>query len=175
MCRWLARGHRREIPAWFAPAVVLGLLTICGACRNTASPTGPTPAPPAAPSAHSGPVTITLLEATPAPGSTVTGCGAQIAGCVNRVRMRFVLSPPASGPVLHVVAYLHATNKVACLSALTGPFELQQGQSRSVELVFDRADNCGVPVTISTMAVVVEGTVEVASRQEWTIGYLFER
>jgi hypothetical protein len=87
--------------------------------------------------------------------------------------MYFSLTPSQSGSVLWVVGFLHATNKVACLSAMTGPMELVAGQARAVELVFDRSDDCAVPLTIATMAVVVEGTVQVASRQEWTVSYGF--
>ena len=42
---------------------------------------------------------------------------------------------------------------------------------RTVDVVFDRSDRCATPVTIRNMAAVVEGTVDVASRQEWALGY----
>jgi hypothetical protein len=53
-----------------------------------------------------------------------------------------------------------------------------------VERVFDRADRCATPasssgsvpappVTIATMAAVVEGPVDTASRQEWALRYTF--
>ena len=77
--------------------------------------------------------------------------------------------------MLYVAAFLHATNRIACLSSRTGPMTLTAGQSRPIELVFDQSDTCGVPLTIATMAVVVEGTVEVASRQEWTVAYTFSQ
>jgi hypothetical protein len=125
------------------------------------------------PGTRSGPVAITFVEASPAPGSTIAGCGPRISGCVNRLRMQFTLTPSESGSVLYVAAFLHASNKVACLSARTGPMDLAAGQARALELVFDRADDCGVPLTIENMAVVVEGTVQVSSRQEWTLAYTF--
>lgn len=140
-------------------------------CGDHESPTTPTPVPPVVAGASSGNVLIQFSDATPVPGSTVTGCGTEAAGCVNRIAMRFRLAPTQSGPVLYVRAFLHASNRVACLSAETGPFTLTAGQPRDLEVVFDRADRCGVPLTIETMAVVVEGTVEVASRQEWTLSY----
>ncbi len=89
--------------------------------------------------------------------------------------MRFLLVPSQTGSVLRVSAFMHATNKIACLSALTGPMELTAGQKRPLEVVFDRADTCGVPLTMATMDVVVEGTVQVASRQEWLVTYSFAR
>jgi hypothetical protein len=160
--------------------LALLLLTVlahaaCGADRSPASPSpgAPSPAPPIVAGARTGPTTIAFVEAAPAPGSTIAGCGPRVAGCVNRVRMQFSLAPSQTGAVLYVAAFLHASNKIACLSARSGPLQLTAGQSRPVELVFDQADNCGVPLTIATMAVVVEGTVEVASRQEWALAYTF--
>ena len=41
------------------------------------------------------------------------------------------------------------------------------------EMPLDRADRCGTPLDIATMALVVDGTIEVASRQTWTLRYLF--
>jgi hypothetical protein len=114
---------------------------------------------------------IQFRDATPAPGSTLAGCGAQGSACINRITMRVRLVPAQSGPVLYVAGFLHASNKQACLSTRTGPFALAAGEPRDLEVVFDQSAGCGVPLTIETMALVVEGTVEVASRQEWTIRY----
>jgi len=87
--------------------------------------------------------------------------------------MAFELRSASGGPVLWVSGFLHATNLIACLSARTGFLELRPGEPALVELVFDRADRCATPVTIATMAVVVEGPVETASRQEWALRYTF--
>jgi hypothetical protein len=136
-----------------------------------------TPSPPATatpvPTGRSGPVVVTFLDATPAPGSTVTGCGTSIAGCRNRVSMRFSLRAQEAGSVLGVRVFLHATNMVACLTATTGPFTLARAETREIVVVFDQADNCGVPLTIANMALVVEGTIEVSSRQTWSLAYTF--
>jgi hypothetical protein len=40
-------------------------------------------------------------------------------------------------------------------------------------MTLDNADRCPTPVTMATLDVVVEGTVEVASRQEWGLRYEF--
>ena len=170
----LARRHVFLARAIALAAAVALLAPGCGNERSPTSPSPPSP-PPIVAGIRSGPVVIAFVDATPVPGSTIAGCGGLIAGCANRLRMQFTLAPAQSGSVLYVAAFLHATNKIACLSALTGPMELVAGQSRPVEIVFDRADACGVPLTIASMAVVVEGTVQVASRQEWTVAYTFAR
>lgn len=62
---------------------------------------------------------------------------------------------------------------MACLSGETDPFVVQAGTLRTVEIPIDRADGCGTPTTIATMAAVVEGPVQVASRQTWSLHYVF--
>lgn len=160
-CRWL-------------PLVVVMACPLAG-CDGSETPT--TPSPPTTttpvPTSHSGPVTITFVDATPAPGSTVIGCGTRISGCLNRVSMRFSLRAQEAGPVLGVRVFLHATNMIACLTANTGPFNLARGEQREVAVVFDEADNCGVPTDIANMALVVEGPIQVSSRQTWSLTYTF--
>ena len=152
---------------------VAALVSSCGSDRPS-GPVQPSPSPPpVAPGASSGPTRIVFVGASPEPGSTLTGCGASIGGCEGRLRMSLDLFPSGTGPVLGSVAFLHATNKRACLIARGGPFALQAGQQRRLDVVFDESDACGTPVDIATMAVVVEGTIEVASRQEWAVRYLF--
>lgn len=156
----------------------IGVAFACGlaACDGKgASPTSPTPIPSPGPVAtgHTGPVAIAFLEATPPPGSTVTGCGTRISGCVNRLSMRFTLRAQEAGPVLGVRVFLHATNMVACLTATTGPFALARGETREVAVVFDQSDDCLVPLTIANMAFVAEGPIQVSSRQTWALAYTF--
>jgi hypothetical protein len=59
----------------------------------------------------------------------------------------------------------------ACLFGQTGPQALRAGQAEELEVLLDQADDCRTPADIRTMAAVVEGTVETASRQEWGIRY----
>ena len=153
-------------------ATIALTLTGCGDERNPAAPTPP-PFAPIMPIEQAGPVEITFIDAVPAAGSTLTGCGNRISGCVNRVSMRFSLRAPEAGPVLWVRAFLHATNLQACLLTTTGPFELARGETRELSLVFDESDNCLVPLTIATMAVVIEGPAPVASRRAWQVSYTF--
>lgn len=149
-------------------------LTLTG-CRDERNPAAPTPPPfaPIVPIEQTGPVEITFIDAVPAAGSTLTGCGTRISGCVNRVSMRFSLRAPEAGPVLWVRAFLHATNLQACLQTTTGPFELARGETRELSIVFDESDNCLVPLTIATLAVAIEGPAPVASRRAWQLSYTF--
>lgn len=155
------------------------LLLACGDGEDEHTPccapppvTSPSPAAPGpTPGAHSGATEITFLAADPAPGSTLTGCRTDASGCDGRIRMRFRLRSPTGGPVLNAVAFLHAQNLLACWRATTGPFQLAAGDSE-LAFVFDqREPACAAPNSIETMKLVVEGTVEVASLQEWKIHY----
>jgi hypothetical protein len=141
----------------------------------TAAPT-PDPRTIAIPGASTGPTTITFLEAEPALGSTIGGCGPSLDGCPQSVRMRFRLLSPSAGPVLWVVGFLHGTNIAACFRGRAEGFTLEASQPQEVELLFDTPDldACAPPATIAHLAVVVEGTVEVASRQEWAVWYQLE-
>jgi hypothetical protein len=147
------------------------------ACDDAENPFRPPPPSPSLPILieQRGPVAIDFLMASPAVGSTVSGCGAGIAGCTGRVTMHFVLRAQEAGHVLGVRAFLHATNLQACLLAETGPFDLARAEIRTLTIVYDKSADCSVPLTIATMAVVVEGTVEVASRRAWRVAYTFER
>lgn len=156
-----------------APAVVVAVtLSGCRDARNPVAPSPPTVSQPVL-IEQSGPVEITFIDATPSLGSTLTGCGNRISGCVNRVAMRFSLRAQDAGPVLWVRAFLHATNLQACLMTTTGPFELARGETRELSIVFDESDNCLVPLTMTTMAVVIEGPAPVASRRAWRVSYAF--
>jgi hypothetical protein len=139
------------------------------------APAVPTPDPntQVVPTGGSGPVQILFAGASVAPGSTVSGCGGNIAGCKGRLQMAFDLRPQSAGHVLYVRVYLHATSKIACLWGQTSPLDLEAGVTTRVEVPMDNADQCGTPVTLATMAGVVEGPVEVASRQEWALHYVF--
>ena len=56
--------------------------------------------------------------------------------------------------------------------ATSGPFRLEAGAATDLTAVFDQRDpTCSAPSEIATMKVVVEGTVEVASLQEWAVHY----
>ena len=139
------------------------------------APATPDPRLLVLPGRATGPTTIAFVSADPGPGAALAGCGPDATGCRGRVRMVLRLAPSGTGPVLIVRAFLHATSKRACLLASTGPLALRAGEATTVEVVFDDSDACATPFEIATMAVVVEGTIEVASRQEWSIHYSFAR
>lgn len=139
----------------------------------TPVPGSPTPSSEVVVGAHTGPTEITFLTAEPAPGSTITGCGANASGCSGRVRMRFRLLSASGGPVLDAIGFLHATNKLACYRGSTGPFELHAGVPAEVLIVFDQPDAaaCTMPATIANMKVVLSAPVQTDGLQEWAIAY----
>jgi hypothetical protein len=143
----------------------------------TAQTTAPSPPPDTTtqvtPIDSTGPVRISFVSANVAAGSAVAGCGPLIEGCAGRLKMTFLLNPPSDGPVLYVRVYLHAANLIACLWGETAPLSVQAGVPTVIEIAIDRADRCGTPTTISTMATVVEGPIQVASRQTWSLHYVF--
>jgi hypothetical protein len=165
-----------------ARCFVLLLATLGAACGEDGMaplPPGSVPSPPASPPAvvpgpAFGPTRITFAGADPPPGAPVAGCGAFIGGCAGRVTIGLGLQSPSGGSVLYVRVFLHdgATLR-ACLIGQTGPLTLRPGVVERVDVVLDEADDCRTPTDIRTMAAVVEGTVEVASRQEWGIRYAF--
>lgn len=159
----------------FPGAIRLTLLvavSFSAAC-GPETPTPPDTSSMVIPTKRTGPTQITFVNATPPPGSQVSGCGPLIAGCRGRVRMVFQVLSQVGGPALYMRVFLHATNQQACLLTQTPSLLLPRGQPLSVEVVFDDADVCSTPLTIANMAAVVEGTVEIASRQEWSLRYTF--
>ena len=164
------------------PLVLVSLaLVVLGGCggESPSLPTPPlaTPSPDprlvVVPGAATGPTAIAFVSAEPSPGAALTGCGPGAAGCRGRLRMAFRLMPTGTGSVLWVRVFLHASSKRACFMATGEPLALRAGEARMVEVVFTEYDACATPFEIATMAAVVEGTVEVASRQEWAVHYSF--
>ncbi len=158
-------------------SALVAALAGCGGGDGTGPEVSPTPSgtatlPGTTLGPASGGVAIALLAASPAPGSTISGCGASVAGCTSRVRMTFQLTPSASGSVLFCTAFLHTENQTACLQGRTPPQILRAGQPQTVDVVFDQADavdRCRPPFEITHLAFTVEGTVN--GRQEWGLRY----
>ncbi len=166
---------RARFPAAIAACTLLlgcgdeGHTTCCAITPCCTVPPNPSAVPPGA---HSGLTEITFLAANPAPGSTLTGCQPDASGCDGRIRMRFRLLNPTGGPVLDAIGFLHGSNKLACWRGTTGPFRLEAGAATEVLIVFDQREPlCAAPSEIANMKLVVEGTVEVASLQEWAVRY----
>jgi len=170
-------------------AVALGIAAVvalgCGDGTPSVVPTpvpttpapgfSPTPSSEVVVGPHTGPTEITFLAADPAPGSTITGCGANAGGCSGRVRMRFRLLSASGGPVLDAIGFLHATTKLACYRGSTGPLELRPGVPAEVVIVFDQPDAaaCAMPATIANMKVVLNAPIQTDGLQEWAIWYEF--
>jgi hypothetical protein len=166
-------AHRRDcLPVLRWWSCVALLLAACGGPGTTPLP-APDPHLQVTPLDSSGPVRISFVSANITPGSVVAGCGGLIEGCAGRLRMTFRLDPPSDGPALYARVYLHATNLMACLWGETAPFTLQARASSVIEIPLERADRCGTPATMAAMAVVVEGPVQIASRQTWSLHYVF--
>jgi hypothetical protein len=83
------------------------------------------------------------------------------------------LAPVATGTALSFVVFLNSASKRSCFMASTSPISLRAGQPQSVQVVLDPSETCAVPFEITDMAAILEGPVELASRQEWAIGYTF--
>jgi hypothetical protein len=152
------------------------IVVACAVSCDRPAATAPTPIDPNAPvaGAHTGQVAIEYVAGTASPGSTIAGCGATIAGCAGRLRLSFRLRATAAGTVLFTSATLHGENRIACLSASGDGFALAAGAVATIDVVFDQANGvCPLPFDATNMAVNLEGTVEVASRQEYAIRYRF--
>jgi hypothetical protein len=171
---------------WTPVATAFGLaaLLLAAGCGDGPAPiVTPTPTPSPTPppvtevvvGPRTGPTEITFLAAEPPPGSTITGCGANAAGCSGRVRMRFRLLSSSGGPVLDAIGFLHATNKVACYRGTTGPLELRAGVPAEVVIVFDQPDAgaCAMPASIANMKVVLSAPIQTDGLQEWGVRYEF--
>jgi hypothetical protein len=158
-------------------AAVACAASVVGACGSPVRPSPPAPPDPATlvvPIEATGPVQIRFLGATPAPGSTISGCGTRIDGCRGRLRLTFRLVPTLDGPVLRARLYLHSMrNLQACLWGDAAPISLVANRAVDLELTLDQADVCAVPDTMATMDLSVEGPAPVASRQAWTVRYQF--
>ena len=76
--------------------------------------------------------------------------------------------------MLWCVGFLHAADKTACLQGRTGGLQLRAGEAQTVEVIFDQpaaSDRCRTPLELTDLALTLEGTTEVASRQEWGLHY----
>jgi hypothetical protein len=151
---------------------VAALVAVAGCGTGSTAPSAD-PNPEVTPIDGNGPIRITFAGANISPGSVVSGCGSLIEGCAGKLRVTIRLDPPSDGAVLYTRIYLHATNLIACLLGETAPFTVHARVPSVVEITLDRSDRCGTPTTIATMAAVVEGPIEVSSRQTWSLHYVF--
>ena len=163
------RHERLPVSRWCLCVTIL--LAACGGPGTAPSPP-PDPHLQVTPLDSSRSVRISFVSANITPGSVVAGCGGLIEGCAGRLRMTFRLDPPSDGPVLYARVYLHATNLIACLCGRDGAVHGASAACQpSWSIPLDRADRCGIPNTMATLAVVVEGPSQVESRQTWSLYY----
>ncbi len=171
----------RNIPSCSKPAsqTALALLAFVAwvACNtsNEDSPLAPSEPVPTQvePTKSEGETQISFVSADPPPGSTIAGCGPQIGGCTGRIGMRFRLVGSADGHVQSFDVYLHSTGLTACLMATVPSFEIAAEQPTDVDVRFDDSDDCPTPTNVDNMSAVLSGGVELGSRQEWALNYMF--
>lgn len=162
-------------------ALPLATLLMCGCGDSSSSGPSPTPSPTPAGlpgvviGARTGVTQITLADATPLPGATLTGCGATAAGCAGRIKVSLDLLSPTGGPVIGGVFFLHASNMRACLMGRLGGFDLAPGTKRRIDIVLDQADDCATPTDIRTADASIEGPNGISARQEWGVTYTLAR
>jgi hypothetical protein len=180
-------GRSRTGVRHLCGVVWLALFAVGSAACGESSPSSPSapPAPVPVPGGRSGPVEIAFVSATPVVGSTITGCGDRAAGCAGRIRMQFRLTSPMAGTVIGARSWLFASTRRACLAWEGGPFTLPVSPpppggvplpiTHTLDVLFDRADDCIVPTDLATMALVLEGPDGISSRQEWEIRYTLAR
>jgi len=151
-------------------------LTLLPACSNPTSPDEPVDLTSVTRGITSGPTQVTLQSASIAPGSGIAGCGADLTGCAGRLRMTFQVRSESGGLVDGTRVYLFGSGGLACLWGSVDSFRVAPRETASFDVVFDRADTsqlCRTPVRIINMAAVLEGTIQIATRQEWGLTYDF--
>lgn len=155
------------------------LMCGCGGSPSAVPAPTPSPTPTGLPGvvigARTGITQITLADATPLPGATLTGCGATAAGCAGRIKVSLDLLSPTGGPVIGGVFYLHSSNMRACLMGRAGAFDLAPGTKRRIDIVLDQSDECATPTDIRTADASIEGPNGIAARQEWGVAYTLAR
>ncbi len=155
------------------------LISGCGSSPSAGPTPTPSPTPAGLPGvvigARTGLTQITLTDATPLPGATLTGCGATAKGCAGRITVSLDLLSPTGGPVIGGVFFLHSSNMRACLMGRVGAFDLAPGTKRRIDIVLDQADECATPTDIRTADASIEGPNGIAARQEWGVVYTLAR
>jgi len=134
--------------------------------------------PDVIPGAAQGPAKIEFIRASPQPGAIVTGCGDTVRGCAGELTIWVRLLSRAGGPVSSVTASLHGQSKIACLAATAPPVTLRGNSYTEVQLRFTASDSnllCATPWNAVNLAVVSNGTIDTAGRQEFGIRYRFEQ
>jgi len=172
-------------------AIVGGVLALGGVAAAAAGGSGPPPTPQptpdpsrlVTPTATSGPGQILFVNADPAPGSVISGCGADLY-CPQTVGMNFDVRPTVdigsanSGRDLYLAAFLYSGTRL-CLSARGNslPFLLPAGQTQRVGVAFFTDHGCVPPVSVDGMVAALYESVGGSSllqfRQDWRLTFAF--
>jgi len=158
---------------------VLGLCTAVAGAALTAACGSSTPTAPSfmavVPSSSYGPVQISFLSATPAPGSTISGCGPNPTGCQGRLSMTFLLRSNISGHVRSGAVYLYnAYGLDGCLGMNILPTDLVAGTGVVTTVRVDIANEfCPMPLVINRMVFTIYDEGPLRSAQGFQVRYLF--
>jgi hypothetical protein len=150
-----------------AALIGAGLIAACGS--SLASPSA------VVSTARSGSVQISFLSATPPPGSTISGCGADPRGCRGRLTMTFRLKPGVTGHLDSGAVYLFDANgRDGCIGMNISPTDLVVGADAVIVVRADIANEfCPMPLVVDRMVFTIYGETALRSQQSFRIGYAF--
>jgi hypothetical protein len=157
----------------FCKAVAGAALTV--ACGSS-TPATPSFNPAAVvPTSGYGPVQISFLSATPPPGSTISGCGANPMGCQGRVSMTFLLRSNASGHLRSGAVYLFDANGIdGCFGMNLSPTDLAVGTGVVTTVRADIVNQfCPMPLVIDRMVFTIYDEASLRSAQGFQVRYVF--
>jgi hypothetical protein len=122
-----------------------------------------------------GPARITLSSMTPAPGSTISGCGADLGSCAGRLGMQFTINPATLQGQVALTVLVFDANRTTCLWTGFLPQALSANQTTTRSVTFMPRGTCRPPTTMTTMRASIwntAGDTELAV-QEWSFTYSF--
>jgi hypothetical protein len=146
---------------------------LTAACASS-TPVTPTFNPTAVvPTFGSGPVQISFLSATPPPGSTISGCGANPTGCLGRLDMTFLLRSNARGHVGSGAVYLFdASGLAGCLGMNIPATDVAAGSDVVTTVRADIANQfCPLPLVIDRMVFTIYDE-SLRSEQRFQVRYV---
>ena len=170
-----------------AGMVLLGLgaagaaVAVAAGGGTPAPMTAPTPQPTPTPDPRTvitptrtiGRVRITLSSITPAPGSTISGCGPDLNGCAGRLAINFTLIPGTVQGAFQFTARTLDPTPTVCLWSGFLPLSLRANETASISVALIPASTCRTPVTMTLLRASVWEDGSETSVQDWTFTYGF--
>jgi len=161
--------------------VPLSLLTACGTPHQSCDPGGwtvdPLPEDPRSSvvaTVNSGPGKITFVNSAPAPGATLSGCGATVEGCLERLKIVFNVRPDMDLRSQRLRVRLVSAAEVP-LECSSTEFDLAATESFAIEVACPSSP-AGLPTPFTSATMVVEtGRGEARFEQAWTAVFSFSR